>query len=338
MSRESKHHADETLLVYLPCFLDYRLAIDQARKIRELDRNKPSEIKLDIKIMISCNGVELTSANKAELSQITDHVCIFPFGISGDINITQGFVHAIRVQADYLWILSSNDQVSDEFIQTIYEGLIQNREVNILVGCNSDKFGVHRIDSVFNPTSKDIPFGLISSVVYRTKKMAENFDSAVQLNWTGWGQLAAIEAACIAYGEINASLVSEQKLYKRSIRTLENSQDEKNRIKNGYAHSFFGMPILINILYASNPSKRKKYLNAWIFSNWYLVQYFLDTNFILWKSHVASNQVWLRKIAFAAIREASILPRFLFHIFRFVNLNSLQDYRLAQKLRRRIKD
>lgn len=329
---------NETLLVYLPCYLDYGMAIAQAEKIRNIEKLKSSRIRLKIQIMFSCNGVELTSEDRQKIENLSDNISLLTFGISGDINITQGFMHAMRMQADYLWILSSNDTVSSSFIETIFEGLIQQSEANILVACTSSKLGMRKINSVFDSKNRDVPFGLISSVVYRTKNMEKNFDSAIQMNWTGWGQLAAIEASCIAFQGITASLVNEAALYVRSTRTLDNIEDEKNRIRNGYAHSFFGMPIVINTLHAANPRKRKKYINGWVTSNWYLVNYFLGTNYKLWSSHIASNQIWLRQFAFASIRNASPLHRTIFNLSKFVKVSALGDYRAAQMIRRMLKN
>ncbi len=287
--------------------------------------------------MISCNGVEFSTIEKREFSENCDHVNLFPFGISGDINITQGFMHAIRLEADYLWILSSNDVVSDRFIETITENLVAKEEANILVGCKSANLDLRKVRSVFDPLHRDIPFGLISSVIYRVKDMDRNFDSGVQMNWTGWGQLAAIEASCLALGGINASLVSESDLHHRSIRTLENPEDEARRVRNGYAHSFFGMPIVINTLHSVNQSQRRKYLNGWILSNWYLVNYFLKTDFKVWNSHAASNQKWLREFSFAAIKNASLPHQVIFHLAKSINIYALRNFRFARWLRSKIR-
>jgi hypothetical protein len=335
MSIGSPQSGKETLLVYLPCFLDFQHALDQARRIREIEKN--FKLPLDIRIMISCNGVEFSTIEKQEFNKNCDHVNIFPFGISGDINITQGFMHAIRLEADYLWILSSNDVVSDNFIDTIVENLVEKKKANILVGCKSANLGSRKISSVFDPLHRDIPFGLISSVIYRVRDMDRNFDSGVQMNWTGWGQLAVIEASCLALGGINASLVNETDLHHRSIRTLENQVEEEKRIRNGYAHSFFGMPIVINTLHASNQHQRRKYLNSWIIANWYLVNYFLGTDFKAWNSHAASNQRWLREFSFAAIKNASIPHRVLFLFARTINIYALRNFGFARWLRSKIR-
>jgi hypothetical protein len=331
VTTESKISKIETILIYLPCYVDYQMAIAQAEKIRALEKLKSPDIKLEIKVVISYNGHELSENEKKQLVRFSDHVNIFPFGISGDINITQGFMTAVKLKADYLWILSANDVIADQFIQTINDCLVKNSDAHLLVGCAPEKTGIRNIDSVFSRAHQDIPFGLISSVIYRTENMAKNFDSAVQLNWTGWGQLAAIEASCIALGELSVALVGETKLHTRSDRTLEDSVAEKKRIRNGYAHSFFGMPVLISILHSNNDEKKKKYLNDWVSGNWYLVNYFLGTSFSLWDSHFASNQAWLRKFAFTSIGEASLFHRLLFRVSRHLNLNSFSSSKLAQR-------
>ncbi len=328
--------AKETLLVYLPCYLDFPLAVKQAEKIREICKNTVGQDNLEIKVMISCNGVDFSEEEKRILSATCDWINIFPFGISGDINITQGFMHAIRLEADYLWILSSNDSVSDNFVQTIVNNLITKDGINILVGCTSENLGNRKVQSVFDPKNRDIPFGLISSVVYRTKNMNKNFDSGVQMNWTGWGQLAVIEASCISLGGIDVSLVRESDLYTRSKRTLVDEIEEEKRVRNGYAHSFFGMPIVINTLHATNKSLKRKYLNGWISSNWYLVNYFLGTDFKLWNSHIASNQIWLRDFSYAAIKNASVLHRLIFLLSKHLNFYSFRNNGIAKRLRQNL--
>ena len=322
----------ETLLIYLPCYVDYQMAIAQAARIRDIEKLNSPVIDLSIKVMISCNGVELSEVDMKSIEEVCDFWEIFPFGISGDINITQGFVQAIRHRADYLWILSSNDKVSDSFIETIFDKLVKNREVNLLAGSSHESSSTRKVDSVFDSVNQDLPFGLISSVVYRTKEMDKNFDAAVQLNWTGWGQLAAIESSCIALDGINVAVTPEWTLHTRSNRTLEDPYEERRRVRNAYAHSFFGMPTVISILHANAPHKRKKYLNGWIFANWYLVNYFLRTNHKLWSAHIASNQSWLRTFAFAAVNDASTFHRALFRIARIINFDALKHNLLAQKL------
>jgi hypothetical protein len=222
-----------TLLVYLPCYLDYELSLRQAKKIREIFKESKLRPNFSIKTMISINGLNLTSEQLREVKALTDYQVIFPFGISGDINITQGFMHAIRLKADYLWILSSNDAVASTFVEAFQRHLLEKPEADLLVGCTS-----------FDPENQEIPFGLISAVIYRTARTSNNFDSAVQLNWTGWGQLATIEASCISRNGLTVSVIEEKTLYTRSIRGLDDSKKESERIRNGYAHSFFGMPIL----------------------------------------------------------------------------------------------
>lgn len=327
----------EILLVYLPCHTDYRLALDQAGRIREIEKNTSHELNLEILIMISCNGAKLGDEEILEIESTANSSIIFPFGISGDINITQGFMHAMRLKVDYLWILSSNDMVSSTSLHSISRHLVQKKDANILVGSPEDKPEFRRVNSVFDKSSQSLPFGLISSVVYRTKGMANNFDSAVQMNWTGWGQLAAIEASCIALRGINVSIIDELSLHQRSMQTLENLNDEKKRIRKAYAHSFFGMPIVISTLHSGDPKIVRKYLDYWIASNWYLVNYFMRVGLQLNHLHLASNQNWLRQLSFGTLRNASIYYRALLFVSMRINFNSLGKVKIAQFIRRKIK-
>lgn len=337
MSKTKDNAAKETLLVYLPCHTDYRLAMDQASRIREIEKNFSHELDLEILVMISCNGAELADVEIREIARTTNFSIIFPFGISGDVNITQGFMHAVSLKADYLWILSSNDKVASSSIHSISEYLVQKKQANILVGCPKGKPEFRKINSVFDKSNQDMPLGLISSVVYRTKGMANNFDSAAQMNWTGWGQLAAIEASCIALNGIIVSIIDESSLHQRSMQTLENPKAEKNRVRKTYTHSFFGMPIVINALYSGDPKTKRKYLNDWIGSNWYLINYFMGVDLHLKKLHLASNQIWLRQLSFRALRNSSIRYRIILFISMRINFDSIANVKIAQFIHKKIK-
>lgn len=319
-----------TLLIYLPCYLDFKLSLNQAKRIRKLFQESKLKSEISIKTLISINGLQLTNEDMEEVTLATDFQVIFPFGISGDINITQGFMHAIRMKAEYLWILSSNDAVSDTFVESFQENLMKHPEVDLLVGSAPSNLGIQRITSVFDPEYRNIPFGLISAVIYRTARTSNNFDTAVQLNWTGWGQLATIEASCMSRNGLIINLIEEQSLYTRSTRGLKDPTKESQRIRNGYAHSFFGMPIVINSLFSGNPTRQKKLLNGWVRSNWHLVNFFLNTEFRLWDAHIASNQSWLRTYANAAIRNASFGYRMLFGVSKIINLSRCQGWLIAK--------
>lgn len=320
------------LLIYLPCYTDFRSSIIQAGKIQEVVKLYTPKLTFEIRIMISVNGVNLGENDSNAIKKVSDFQVIYPFGISGDINITQGYMHSIRLQADYLWILSSNDSISDTFLETISTKLVADPTIDFLVACTSNNLGIREIDSVFSQSNRDVPFGLISAVVYRTSRISNNFDSAVQLNWTGWGQLAVIESACISLNGTRAVLVREVDLYNRSERTLVDPIQERARIRNGYSHSFFGMPILISVLYDNNPRKRAKLLNSWIQTNWYLVHYFLKTDFKLWSNHMASNQHWLRQLSFSAVKNASFLYRGVFRFSRYLDIARFQNLLMAQRI------
>lgn len=325
-----------TLLVYLPCYLDYELSLRQAKRIREIFQESEVQPNFSIKTMISINGLNLTTEQIREIETLTDYQVIFPFGISGDINITQGFMQAIRLKADYLWILSSNDAVASTFLEAFQRNLLEKPEVDLLVGCSSSNLGVRRVASVFDSENREIPFGLISAVIYRTARTSNNFDSAVQLNWTGWGQLATIEASCISRNGLTVSVIEEKTLYTRSMRGLDDPKKESKRIRDGYAHSFFGMPILIYSLFAGDPKRQNRLLNGWVRSNWYLVNYFLNTDFKLWNAHLASNQFWLRAYANAAIGNASPRYRILFLASKRMNLARFQNWVVARWLQARL--
>jgi hypothetical protein len=332
MSVDRMKDATSSLLVYIPCHTDYELALKQASHLRESFKNLHRPLTFNLKIVISTNGVKFTEEQIDQMRLEADLVVDFPFGIAGDINIALGFIKAIELKVDFLWILSANDSVSESALQSIHKFIDLHEDSDILVGASSATIGTRQISSVFESTNIDLPLGLISAVVYRTQRLAQNFDIAIQLNWTSWSQLAVIEAACMTNGGLNVSVVNAEDLYIRSERSFADERLERERVRKGYAFSFFGMPTIINVLHYGNYERRKKYLNGWIQSNWYLANFFTKGMHPQWHGHVASNRFWLKDVFPTAVQHAGFFHRQLFRVGLFFPLEKFREIKILKNL------
>lgn len=334
MLSNTKEDTAPTLLVYIPCHVDYQLAVKQAQVIRN---SVPSQTKVQnfkIKIAISSNGVRFSDDQLSELKRVADHVVVFPFGIAGDINIALGFIKAIELEADFLWILSANDVMAENALSTIFNELCLQDEVDILVGASEVTRSRRAINSVFDSINSDLPLGLISAVVYRTKNLARNFDIGIQLNWTSWSQLAVIEAGCLTNGGITASIVNSKELYIKSERLLSDEKLERDRVRSAYAFSFMGMPALISILHFNNILKQRIYLNGWIKANWFLANFFNKGMNVQWHNHTASDRSWLKIMLPNTLKHAGFRYRLLFRFGLVVPLEYFREIHFFKSLRR----
>lgn len=315
----SRNPPPPKLLIYLPCFDDYSHAISQAQRILEIFRKGGGERKflLKVDILISVNSSKF-SMDDVPLD-IAKEVEIYSFGheISGDVNIALGYINARYLEADYLWILSSNDVVSSLALETINSRLVKDPSIDLLVGSLYAKSTSVELKSIFDGQSNLLRLGLISSVVYRVNSFKRDVDTALRLSWTGWGQLAVIHSACSRRGLLMAIAVPEVLLHEPLTRgKFTFNLQRKNQMH--YVHSYFGGAALRFALFSHESQKLREVMNNWVATNWFYHSYYLDGL----REQDAGQRVlelkWVKGVAQLAVRKASPLFRLVFWIGRFV--------------------
>jgi hypothetical protein len=126
----------------------------------------------------------------------------------------------------------------------------------------------------------DIPpgsgYGLISSVIYNFKKTRGSFSAGPRFAWTGWGQLAVLQTACNILGSLKVTEFPDENVYQEPFTDVGSSSEktEYEFVRSTYAHSFFGMPILIFALFSRDTAIRNRVLLAWLKKNWFKLRYF----------------------------------------------------------------
>ena len=100
------------VLVYIPCHTDFVEAISQAKRLREdfqiYSNTTDAQFKKLI-IVVSVNSY-VPNIAEAELARsICDEVIYFGDVLLADVNISQGFLIALRRQPEIFWMLSTND-------------------------------------------------------------------------------------------------------------------------------------------------------------------------------------------------------------------------------------
>ena len=88
--------------------------------------------------------------------------------------------------------------------------------------------------------------------------------------------MAVLQTACHALGSLKVTEFPDSHIYQKPF-TDVGSGSEKNEyefVRSTYAHSFFGMPILIFALFGRNTKIRNRVLFAWLKKNWFKMRYF----------------------------------------------------------------
>ena len=336
LAASSSDLANRCLLIYLPCHDDFALALEQVTRIRSYVNALPFEVKslLNVRVCVSVNSSKIESRDILELQTVADHVISYGFPISGDLNITLGFLRAVEFGCDFLWILSANDVVAETALTSIYNNLVSRPEIDLIVTGNVDDSEIHAMSSIFVSPHTSFGYGLISSVIYRMDKFRDGFSWAVQLSWSGWGQLAYIERACIKHGIIRPCVIRGTALHIQD-RGVGISRRESRMInKKKYAHSYFGGPVLINSLYGHEPSKRKKLLNKWVRENWFMRNFYSSVKDSTGSGEI-SQDIWDPDFINVALRRCDLWYRALYKIGRLIPMASAD--RILELVERRIK-
>ncbi len=266
-------------LVYIPCHSDYERARQSAVRIRtQFDEIQDSNLKnrFSIKIIISVNGVNIPKEQQQEIEKSTDSLIYFSESLGGDTNINQGFLKALEIKPDYFWILSANEFLVDGSIGFILNSITSNDESDLYVTNSMNRSTTYQTSNVFIDIPPGSGYGLISSVIYNFNKTRSSFSAGPRFAWTGWGQLAVVQTACNILGSLKVTEFPDVYVYKEPFTDVSSGSEksEYEFVRNTYAHSFFGMPILIFALFGRNKSIRNRVLMAWLKKNWFKLRYF----------------------------------------------------------------
>ena len=327
---------DQGFLVYIPCHDDFEMARQQAISLRSqflsLSKIYMSQIK-KLSIIISVNGVELSSQQQGWLASACDELMYMPVNIGADSNIALGFFKALQSHPEFFWLLSANDRVADSALEKVLQIFYSNPNCDLIIADNQTDSREFQVSNVlFNPLA-GIHFGLISAVIYRSKNTIANFPSALKLNWTGWGQLAVIQTSCFTNGQLNIVSAPGSSLYSRP----EDGDIHRNEMfehnARYYSHSFFGMPILISALYANDDTLRRKYVRSWVFSNWYRVHSFSSHKSNVSQTRIIDEAYWRQIIAQDIVRGNGLISWILYSLGKRISWEKFRHLNFAQAIK-----
>lgn len=260
------------LLIYVPTYIDYRLAIEQAVTIK--NGLLTTSIYTKIHIHISVNGVLLNQEDRMRIMDVSDSFSIISANIGADANIAKGFQLASESNFDFLWILSSNDHLKSRAISVIQQIFSQSFPQDILLFDQIDSTSECQIEDVFRDALLGSPLGLISAVIFNTSKFKNSFSNAAKYVDTGWTQLAILNLKLMDSGVLTVRKFPSDQIYILDQRTPNNLEIDFVRIGKTYARSFFGFPVLVSMMTVGDNKRSDSIIDLWMRKNWYLIAYF----------------------------------------------------------------
>jgi hypothetical protein len=249
------------------------MAFKSARKIgsQKLTANNTD---LDLEIVISINNVEsIPSDINISFTQIS-HIPTF---LGGDANIAKGFVTALEKRPDYFWILSANEELTEEAISNLLSVIYENPSADLIIANAAGRHGKLEISNVFLDCPPKLALGLISGVIYKFDTTKNSFLQSTLFSWTGWGQLSVIQDILSRNKTLNLVEIPDSFLYGKPYTFLldaEPGDTEMEIVRNLYAHSFYGLPILAYCLWQNEKKNLKRFQSEWLRFNWYKLNAF----------------------------------------------------------------
>lgn len=261
------------LLIYIPCWTNYRLAIDQVNRIEsQITKLNLLDYSVEVDLMVSLNAVdEIDELHRNKLESLGSNFRHFKQNI-GDTNINLAFLDANLRGATHLWILSPDDEVSEVALNTIVTEFNQDKNLGFIVAdeTRSMQQGVQRID--IDGRKLDLSFigkasyGLVSGLILQTRFFAKQMHFGVQSAFTCWGQLAVFLSGLTNHKNTSGIVIPAPFLYKRTDPKNLSLSRKMGNVEN-YSNSFFGY---VYILYRFS-SKWKQEVARWVLKNWYKV-------------------------------------------------------------------
>ncbi len=244
--------------MYIPCHIDLVDALNQVSILRDDFRTYSRDAKSSfdtLKVIISINSYIPSSEELALAEELCDEVINYGHSLLADVNISQGFLCALRINPEIFWLLSTNDKLLPDSLSRILRTFESDREIDLVVGNSKFESKKYRELNIENIN------GLISGVIYNTKNLKQFFNVASFFPWTGWSHLAVIESAMNGNRGLVVYPIPQELLYTQTNRPMG---------LNGiiYAHSFTG-DMIQKFLFRANKSQRKKSLRIFVRKNFY---------------------------------------------------------------------
>lgn len=327
---------DNSILIYIPCHSDFDQALSQGmevrRQIAEIDSNGSNCLFKKFNLVLSVNDFE-PSLKQIQLAQnIFDEVLLYGKNLLADYNLALGFMTSLRINSDYLWILSTNDILRDNALSLVSMSFEVNSECDLLVFNAIGHSGTHVERNVINPPKAGYWYGLISGVVYKTCKLAPYFNSSLFLAWTGWSHLAVLQSAMDGEDGIRVMTIPDVKIFDQ-----EKSDAELDGQK--YFHSYFG-EIIIRRLFSPNKKEAKLTIKKFIKGNIFIHHLYSkrdDKKQSYPIAVVGHYGWWNRVIAESIINDSSFSSKLMFKISKIVPFENLKNskriYSIYSKLK-----
>lgn len=302
------------------------MALINARKIAEQVIHSDEKF-LQVQIVISINGVE-NFPHQADIP--FTQMSYMQTVLGADANIAKGFVTALEIRPDYLWILSANEDIVDNAISNLSSVIEKNSFPDLIVTNADGRLGELTLSNVFLDVPPNLALGLISGVIYKFSSTKNSFLQSTLFSWTGWGHLSVIQDFLNSNSSKKLMEIPDSFLYKKPYTFSPHAShvhSEREIVRNLYSHSFFGLPVLAYCMLQTDPASLKSYQAMWLRLNWYKLNSFSKEATFGDETRL-QRSVWIRAINQQSFKKF-IRMRILYSVSSWIPANKFENDRIA---------
>jgi len=318
------------VLVYIPCHTDFLHALSQVKRLREdflAYSSKPDTPFKKLLIILSVNSfVPKLSETKMAL-ELCDEVIIYGDALLADVNISQGYLIALQRKPEIFWILSANDMLIEGSIVRALQEMELNEKIDLIITCPSQDSQLRTLTDI-NAVN-----GVISGVIYRTRRLLQFFNVAPFFPWTGWSQLTVVHAALRFHQSLNALFIDQSQIF---------LQKERSLFVNGfnYAHSFSG-DLIQRFLFSKNDKERRSSLRNFVWTNFYRIHLYStrdkhqdDRSILVDSKHYLS---WNALISESLLRSYTPFSFLFYKVLQRIPFEKFLQYKFSRQVKTRIR-
>ena len=320
---------NSNVLVYIPCHIDFVEALDQAKRLRadfEIYSNRADAQFKKLIIVVSVNSFVPERADTELANSLCDEVIYFGDVLLADVNISQGFLTALKRRPEIFWMLSTNDLLTPGAITRILTEFEADPSLDIIVTNpkpEAQKLLLKEITSVN---------GVISGVIYRTRNLIQFFNVASFFPWTGWSQLTVVYAAIKFHSSLSALFINQNVVF---------TQSEKSISTNGstYAHSFSG-DLIQKFLFCKDDAERRSALRKFVWTNFFRIHLYSerdkhehDKSLLITSEHYLS---WNSLISESLLKSYTPINYLAYKILKKIPFENFVHSKLLRRIKKKL--
>lgn len=256
------NYRQPTLCVYIPSFGRPELCLKQVRSLSV--QIKELGLEHAVTIIVSINGDP--SYGVQEISSLNAQVLTRASNLGGNTNICLGYEYL--PMSDYLWILSDDDQVSENTIQFVLSVIEDFKWPDLIIGSRNE--GIRVLDAscdVDEILAGDPMISLISATIYRGEVFAGLTETAFQSTFTNFPHVALMLSSFYETKTSQICIVPISKLINSNYSDQYTSQIERSLIGASHGHFFFSGGMVPLTLKSTEVIRRE--LRRWWITNWH---------------------------------------------------------------------